>query len=84
MYNTKCKIKYNMKELRLQYNKESVMKKLHKNKSIVLERYLEYKMGCMGKGGSGGINHFRKIFFVDKINFCTAMVIVVLVLLNSG
>ena len=28
-----------MKELRLQYNKESVTKRLNKNESIVLERY---------------------------------------------
>ena len=40
----------------------------------------------VGKGeeGEGGGQSFPENLFVDKINFCTAMVIVVLVLLNSG
>ena len=44
-----------MKELRLQYNKESVLKRLHKNKSIVLERYLEMKWGVGGRGKVEGL-----------------------------
>ena len=40
-------------------------------------------MGTMGERGRGDYSVSENLL-VDKINFCTAMVIVVLVLLNSG